>query len=774
MLKQLNFTGTMTRRGSAIRVLAVALTAFAASAGSVSGWPSYLNVGLSVIFEGCALPVFLASALYYLAAGAISKGIVPLSSMLLIALFRLFVRSFTALRAGSGSDPLLLGAVSALIPGVLSAVYSSAVAAPSGDILAAAGGSVMLGCFVFSFVTLHRQFIENGRFAAEGLDLLHLAVIYISLVSALCGASLAFIDLGRVLACAVLLLAAKKRGAVGGAAFGALTTCAVMLGAPYLARSTLILAAAGLICGAFSQLGILAVSLSFIVTCAAGLVTSGIGADTFNMFADAAAGAMIFALIPERTARRFSTLVFGSTSVYSALGSTTSSRLSFVSKTLSDIRRQIVLVNSALERKHKAPSPSDTAWDELCAGCQKRKSCFPDETAQRSRLSALAETVIRVGEITSAETAAAFPACPRPELLADSFNYSATELAQYRAWRIRSSQLRSLLCEQLTSMEELLSDLSFRVGNIRSVDPVLSAKLVNYFSSLGYRNVKACAVMDPNGFRRAEVYLPCAFRGDVAAAALAVSDITDADLELPVIDRSGGLTRLVFHEQTVYSADCGTYSAAGSASPVSGDIISIIDLPSGDVCAVLADGMGTGARARLDAAFAADLAGRLLTSGVSMRTALRLVNSALLTKNEDESFAAVDILTLDLFAGTAELLKAGAAPTYLFRDGVFRAFGDRSFPAGILDSAPPDSFSCKLFDGDYIVMTSDGVDLAAVQLLSELSRKNGLSAKEIAAAIGSCVLEKYEKQSRRSKASLPPRDDVSVAVFRIGLRNSGF
>ncbi|MBR4622050.1 MAG: SpoIIE family protein phosphatase [Ruminococcus sp.] len=771
MFKQFNFTGTLARHRTALCISAVSLTAFAASAGSAAGRPSYLNAGLAVIFPECALPVFLSSALFYLAAGALSKGIVPLSSILLLSFFRWFLKHISH-RSPLTLEPLMLAAVSALIPGTLSVVCSSALALPFYDTAAGIAASAILGCFVFSFCSLSARYARTGAFQASGAELLHLAVIYISVISALSGAVIGFLDLGRLLSCAFLLLAAKKRGPVGGACFGALATCAMLVGAPELAASTLLLSAAGLICGSFSQLGTLAVSLSFIITCAAGLVSTGAGSDTFFMFADAAAGAMLFVLVPERYARRFTALVFGSRSVYSALSSITASRLEFVSGTLADIRRQIVLVNSALENKSTPPSPADSAWDGLCSSCPKN-GCCGGEMKHRERLLSLAETVLHFGEITSVEAAKAFPDCTKPELLADSFNYSAAYLAEYRAERLRSSQLRALLCEQLVSMEEVLGDLSCRVGAVRGVDPVLSSRISDRFASLGYHSPKACVYLDRNGFRRAEVYVRGSFNTDLAAAAIMVSDIADIDFELPAVKKTGGVTMLVFHERSAYSVESGVFTAAGSASPVSGDVVSLLELPSGSSCAILADGMGTGPRARLDAAFAADLAGRLLGSGVSVKAALRLVNSALLTKNADESFAAVDILTIDPFTGSAELFKAGAAPTYLLRDGVFREFGDRSFPVGILNGTDCTSYSCKLFDGDCIIMTSDGVGFTAVQKLSELVSGSVLPAKEAARAVGMAALNEYKTSKRKNGASNPPRDDISAAVFRISLRKDG-
>ncbi|MBR1765184.1 MAG: SpoIIE family protein phosphatase [Ruminococcus sp.] len=774
MRNQSSFTVEKTDHSAIAICIAVSLTALLASAGNVGGRASLINVGLSAVFPESAIPVFLASGVYYAISGSFSRGIVPLSAMLLIGLFRYMVRRFTSIRSFYDREPLLNAASSALIGGLLSLVYSSAVGMSGGAAMAGVLSALMLGVFVYAFSLLAAQYSERGSFASTGAELFCMAAVYICLISALAGAKIFFIDIGRALACAVLLLAARKRGSVWGAAFGALTTCAMLIGAPSLAGNTFLLAAVGLICGAFSQLGTLAVALAFLFSAAAGLVTSGVGPDTFYMFGDAAIGAVAFALIPEKLARRFSALVFGSSGVYSALSSTTASRLSFVSHTLSDIRKEIVLVNSALERKIKAPSPADRAWDELCSRCSKKGGCSPNEKQHRARLSQLAEAAEHFGEIASCEAAAAFPACTKPELLSDSFNYSAAALSEFRAGRVRSSQLRSLLCEQLVTMEDLLGDLSYRVDGLRSVDPALSAKVAGYFSSLGYNNVRACAYLDHCGYRRVDVYLLCAFHGDAAEAAVAVSDITDTDLELPVISMSGGAARIVFHERTLYGLDYATYTAAGTASPVSGDVIEVIDLPSGDVCAVLADGMGTGPRARLDSVFAADLAGRLMTAGVSMRTALRLVNSALLTKNAEESFAAVDVLTFDLFSGTAELLKAGAAPTYLLRDGVLTAFGDRSFPVGILDSCPPDTYSCKLFDGDIIILSSDGAERSAVSAAAELENISELSTKEIATVIGESAMKNYSSKTSKSTSSQPPRDDISVAVFRVKLKKTPF
>lgn len=60
---------------------------------------------------------------------------------------------------------------------------------------------------------------------------------------------------------------------------------------------------------------------------------------------------------------------------------------------------------------------------------------------------------------------------------------------------------------------------------------------------------------------------------------------------------------------------------------------------------------------------------KLVTAGFSFDSSLELVNAALLAKSEEESLSTIDVATIDLYSGETQFLKAGAAPTFVYRDG---------------------------------------------------------------------------------------------------------
>ena len=72
-------------------------------------------------------------------------------------------------------------------------------------------------------------------------------------------------------------------------------------------------------------------------------------------------------------------------------------------------------------------------------------------------------------------------------------------------------------------------------------------------------------------------------------------------------------------------------------------------------------------------------------------------------------YATLDAISIDLNTGVAELLKYGAPPSFLVRDGsVSRLSGD-ALPCGILAEAKPSVIRLKLKKNDRIVLCSDGV-----------------------------------------------------------------
>ena len=57
---------------------------------------------------------------------------------------------------------------------------------------------------------------------------------------------------------------------------------------------------------------------------------------------------------------------------------------------------------------------------------------------------------------------------------------------------------------------------------------------------------------------------------------------------------------------------------------------------------------------------------RLLTAGFGYESMLRMINTALITKSEDESLATLDIVDINLFTGDVRLHKAGAGASLLY------------------------------------------------------------------------------------------------------------
>ena len=147
---------------------------------------------------------------------------------------------------------------------------------------------------------------------------------------------------------------------------------------------------------------------------------------------------------------------------------------------------------------------------------------------------------------------------------------------------------------------------------------------------------------------------------------------------------------------------------------------------------------------------------------MSVTTAQKMVNSMLRVKGWEESFATLDILRLDLYGGNAGLMKSGAAPTYLCRDGGLKAFSSDAFPAGILAGCVPDVADFKLYDGDVIMLASDGVDEQTARELCAMTRK-GMPVKKMCAALGAACTHKQQGG---------PGDDVTIILVKISKKRA--
>ena len=79
------------------------------------------------------------------------------------------------------------------------------------------------------------------------------------------------------------------------------------------------------------------------------------------------------------------------------------------------------------------------------------------------------------------------------------------------------------------------------------------------------------------------------------------------------------------------------------------------------------------------------------------------------SENRDGRFSTVDISIVDLYSGMCHFLKAGAATTFIKRSHWVEAISSTSLALGLVQQADFESSTKKLYEGDFLIMVTDGV-----------------------------------------------------------------
>lgn len=157
-----------------------------------------------------------------------------------------------------------------------------------------------------------------------------------------------------------------------------------------------------------------------------------------------------------------------------------------------------------------------------------------------------------------------------------------------------------------------------------------------------------------------------------------------------------------------YLLQIGQDSKIKNDSPVSGDSILQIRLNDGKYLMAISDGMGSGPEARKSSQIAIKMLERLLMSGFDKNTSIDLINTTIMNANE-EIFATLDIMIIDLFNGKVEFIKNGACPTYVKNGNSVHIIKSLSLPAGILKDINLTTYDKDIENQDIFVMCSDGI-----------------------------------------------------------------
>ena len=160
-------------------------------------------------------------------------------------------------------------------------------------------------------------------------------------------------------------------------------------------------------------------------------------------------------------------------------------------------------------------------------------------------------------------------------------------------------------------------------------------------------------------------------------------------------------------------AECYNIVSAMAQKPlekVCGDTCFHGNISRGRYMLAISDGMGSGSAAAMESSVTISLLEKLMAAGYERTSAIKAINSVLILRSCEESYATIDLGIIDLYNGVGEFVKIGSAATFIKSGDSVRILRSSSLPVGILEDIEIESEIVELEDGDIIIMVTDGIE----------------------------------------------------------------
>ncbi len=276
-------------------------------------------------------------------------------------------------------------------------------------------------------------------------------------------------------------------------------------------------------------------------------------------------------------------------------------------------------------------------------------------------------------------------------------------------WRGRMMESRDAIALQLSEMSKILKDCTtssyvfVNMGEQR--ERYLRLKLKN----MGMVLKKIVVLNNRRGINEVNITIKAA-RGKYVTSRQLETAISDCFGKKYKMSRDMG--NIIKKEYCTYNLIeapnyfvlHGTAKCGRNGESISGDNFTCLELMSGQTLLSVSDGMGHGLKAYRESEMVLTLLEELMEGGFTEEASLRLINSVFIVDSDDISPASLDMGIIDLYSGVCDFMKIGASTTFVKRGGWIEAIKANSMPIVDMETA-----SKKLYDGDFVIMVSDGV-----------------------------------------------------------------
>ncbi|NMB32821.1 MAG: stage II sporulation protein E [Clostridium sp.] len=643
---------------------------------------------------------------------------------------------------------------------------------------------------VFSLIFIFKRGIPAIKGVGKDFCLSSEEAISITMICAIALAGfgdirLAGVSVAGMLGILVILLMGFRAGSAIGAAVGVIVGLVVSLSNPASYMVIGSYALCGLLAGVFKSLGRVGAALGFIVGNA--MLTFYINGSTEMLIytREMTAAAMIFIIIPdgviENILGRFSLV---SKAVESKQGhgirikELTVDRLNNFARAFQELSRTFEEISQTkvVTDNQDISSLFDRVADKVCKDCSLCLHCWDRNFYSTYQVMfRIVETLEKKGWIEECDIPSYFiERCERTGEFIKQVNNIYELFKVDMVWKNRVGESRGLISQQLDGLSNAISNLAIEVDSDIEFMGEMEEKLYAELKNSGIKTEDIIVYQNKWGKLEANIthrgctgtYKCLNLIEKAASSILGRKMIRDRNECMHEHKSDRCVLKLV--EKEAHSVTTGIARISKNENQVSGDNHTFMNIGDGKYILALSDGMGTGKRAFDQSRTAIGLLEQFMETGFEREVAIKLINSILLLKSDEDSFATIDLCAIDLYDGGVEFVKIGAVQSFIKREQKVEVIKTVSLPVGILSDVETQLVCRNIDNGDFIIMVTDGV--------LDSFNKEGDGEETLAEFIGGIesinpqVIADSILKEAHTKCKGEPIDDMTVLTAKVWAR----